>query len=136
MPKYTGKDMSIKFGTTNISAQGRSLEVGQTADEIETTGYGDSEKTYIAGKTERQVTLEVMDDSTSTTVRTALTPGSASSLTWFPIGTVSGNPKFSFATATVIENNLSYPYDDVVLMSVTIRGSSPLVESTASASGT
>lgn len=131
MAKYTGKDMVVKFGTLSVAGQGRNLEVSQSADEIDVTSYGSTAKEFITGLIERSGTLEILDDSTSSTIRTAFTPGSANSMTWFPIGTTSGNPKFSVGTAVITEANLSYPYDDAVLISVSLRLSGAVVEGTA-----
>lgn len=131
MAKYTGAAMVIKFGTLNVSGQGRNLEITQTADEVDVTTYGSVDKEFILAKTEREGTLEVLDDAASSTVRKALGVGSSSSLTWFPIGTTAGNPQFSCATVLVREQGLSYPYDDAVTASVTLRLSGPVVEGTA-----
>lgn len=129
--KYTGKDMVIKFGATNISGQGRSLDIQQTADEIDVTAYGSVEKEFIVGKMERSASLEVLDDAASSAIRTALTPGSINSMTWFPQGTNAGSPKFTAATAVILENSISYPYDDAVVMSVNVRLSGGVVEGVA-----
>lgn len=131
MPKYTGKDMVIKFGTVDVSGQGRTLDVSQTADEIDVTTYGSTDKEFIVGKVERSATMEVLDDSTSSTIRLALKPGTQNSMAWFPIGTASGNPKFTVGTAVVLENSISYPYDDAVTMSVNVRLSGAVTEGTA-----
>lgn len=131
MAKYSGKDMYIKFGTVSVAGQGRNLEVSQQAEEIDVTAYGSTDKEFIAGLVERTASLEVLDDDTSTLIRTALHPGSASSLTWYPLGTANGKPKFSVGTAVVLEQNLQYPYDDAVLMNCSIRLSGAVTESTA-----
>lgn len=131
MAKYTGKDMVVKFGTLSVAGQGRNLEVSQSADEIDVTSYGSTAKEFITGLIERSGTLEILDDQASSAIRTAFTPGSANSLTWFPIGTTSGNPKFSVGTAVITEANLSYPYDDAVLISVSMRLSGAVTEGTA-----
>jgi hypothetical protein len=57
--------------------------------------------------------------------------GSVGSLSWFPIGTTSGNPLLQCATVLVREQNLAYPYDDAVTASVTMRLSGAVVEGTA-----
>jgi predicted secreted protein len=129
--KYTGANMVVKFGTLNVSGQGRNLEINQSADEIDVTSYGSSDKEFILGKTERDGTLEILDDAASSVVRKALAVGSIGSLTWFPIGTTSGNPQLACATVLIREQNLSYPYDDAVTASVTLRLSGPVVEGTA-----
>lgn len=131
MAKYTGKDMVVKFGTFNVAGQGRNLEVSQSGDEIDVTTYGSTDKEFITGFVDRTATLEVLDDSTVSALRVAMKPGSTGSLTWFPIGTASGNPKLSAATAVVTGQDLQYPYDDAVLMNVTMRISGTVTEGTA-----
>lgn len=121
MAKYTGKDMVVKFGTVSVAGQGRSLEISQAADEVDVTTYGSTDKEFIAGLVDRTATLEILDDSSSTVVKTAFSPGSANSLTWYPQGTASGKPMFSVGTAVVTGADESYPYDDAVMISVTMR---------------
>jgi predicted secreted protein len=129
--KYTGKAMRIFFGTLDISGQGRNLEISQQADDIDVTSYGSTDKEFITGFTDRSGTLEVLDDDSATAVRTALTPGSANSLTWYPQGTTSGKPKRSVGTAIITEANEQYPYDDAVLLNVTMRINGKPTEGTA-----
>ena len=136
MTKYTGKDMVLKFGTLSVAGQGRNFEVNQSADEVEVTTYGSTDKEYVAGLTDRSATLEVLDgNDASNPIRAKFRPGSSDSLTWFPIGTASGNPKFAVGTAVVTEANVSYPYDDAVLIQCTMRLSGAVTESTANGSG-
>lgn len=123
--------MVVKFGTVIVSGQGRNLEINQSADEIDVTTYGSTDKEFILGKIERDGSLAILDDSATTTVRKALGVGSVGSLTWFPIGSTAGNPMFSNATALVREQNLSYPYDDAVTADVTLRLSGAVVEGVA-----
>lgn len=123
--------MVVKFGTLTVAGQGRQLEVSQSADEVDVTSYGSTDKEFIAGLVDRTANLEVLDDATNATIRTAFKTGTSNSLTWFPIGTTSGNPKFSVGTAVVTEQNLSYPYDDAVLFEVTMRLSGTVTEATA-----
>ena len=130
-PKYTGKDMVVKFGTLSVAGQGRNLDVSQSADEVDVTTYGSTAKEFITGLIERSASLEILDDSTNATIRSAFTPGSSNSLTWFPIGTASGNPKFSVGTAVITQADLSYPYDDAVLVSCEMRLSGAVTEGTA-----
>lgn len=127
MAKYTGKDMVVRFGTLSVAGQGRNLEVSQTGDDIDVTTYGSTDKEFITGLVERTATLEILDDSGSSTIRNKFKVGSADSLTWFPVGTPS--PQFSVGTAVVTEANVSYPYDDAVVISVTMRLSGAVTES-------
>lgn len=122
--------MRIYFGTVDVSGQGRSFEVSQSADEVDATTYGSTDKEYIVGLVERDSSLEILDDDTSSTIRNALKPGMTGELKWFPQGSVAGKPSFTVGTALVREQNMSYPYDDVVLLSTSIRLSGAVVEST------
>lgn len=131
MAKYTGDLLVITFGTVDVSAQGRTFEVNQTAAEIDVTTYASTDKEFLTGMTERQATMEVLDDSSASTVRNALKPGQSGSLIWYPLGTAAGKPKLSVGTANVLEQNLSYPYDDAVLMNCTLRLSGAVTEGTA-----
>lgn len=131
MAKYTGKDMAVRFGTLSVAGQGRNLEISQSADEVDVTSYGSTAKEFIAGLIERSGSLEILDDSASNAIRTAFTPGSSNSLAWFPLGITSGNPKLSCATAVVTGADISYPYDDAVLVSVSLRLSGAVVEGTS-----
>ena len=129
--KYTGQDMYITFAGTNISGQGRNLEISQSADEIDVTTYGSTDKEYIVGMLDRDASIEILDDDTSNTIRVKMTPGSSGTLIWYPLGTVAGKPKFTVGTAVVTEANISYPYDDAVLLSCSMRLSGAVTEGTA-----
>lgn len=131
MAKYTGENMAIWFAGIDISGQARNLEVKQSADEVDVTTYGSVDKEYIVGMIERDATLEVLDDNTASTVRTATRAGSSGTLIWFPKGSTAGYPKFTVGTAVIKEQSLSYPYDDAVSMSVSMRLSGAVTEGTA-----
>lgn len=122
--------MQIFFGTIDISGQGRSFEVSQSVDEIDVTTYGSDDKEFIVGMVERDSSLEVLDDAEAASIRNALKPGNQGTLSWFPQGSVSGKPQFVVGTALVREQNMSYPYDDAVLLSTSIRLSGAVVEGT------
>jgi predicted secreted protein len=131
VPKYTGKDMAVRFGTFSVAGAGRQLEVSQSADEIDVTTYGSTDKEFLAGFIDRSATLDILDDSTNASIRNAFKTGTSNSLSWFPIGVGTGNPKFAVGSAVVTEANFSYPYDDAVVISVTMRLSGAVTESTS-----
>jgi predicted secreted protein len=129
--KYTGKDMAVRFGTFSVAGQGRQLEVSQSADEVDVTTYGSTDKEFLAGLIDRTATLDILDDSTNANIRNAFKTGTSNSLAWFPLGIGTGLPKFSVGTAVVTEANLSYPYDDAVVVSVSMRLSGAVTEGTS-----
>lgn len=131
MAKYTGKDMAVRFGTFSVAGQGRQLEVSQSADEVDVTTYGSTDKEFLAGLIDRTATLDILDDSTNAAIRNAFKTGTSNSLAWFPLGVGTGLPKFSVGTAVVTEANLSYPYDDAVVVSVSMRLSGTVTEGTS-----
>jgi predicted secreted protein len=122
--------MYASFGGVSVAGYGRSLEVNQQAADIDVTTYGDANQEFIAGVVGRSATLQILDDNASSTVRTKFSPGSSGTLIWAPIGTTTGNPKFTVGTAVVTEANVSYPYDDAVVISVTMRLSGAVTEGT------
>ena len=129
MAKYSGVDMFASFGGTSVAGQGRSMEVSQSANDIDVSTYGSRNQEFIAGPVGRSATMEILDDNASSTVRAKFVPGSSGTLIWAPVGTVTGSPKFTVGTAVVTEANFSYPYDDAVVISVTMRLSGAVVES-------
>lgn len=132
MTKYTGENMVIKFGTADISGNGRTLDVDETADEVDVTTYGSTDKEFLAGMVDRTATMEILDEKeANATIRTVVKVGTQNSLTWFPNGTASGNQKHSAGTAVVLSRSFSYPYDDAVLMSCNLRISGAVIEGTA-----
>jgi len=129
--KYTGDLMVIKFGTLDLTGQSRALTVDEQSAEIDVTTYGSVDKEFIAGMPDRTSTLDILDDDTSSLARVQLVIGSKSSLVWFPLGTVSGKPMLTAATAAVTRRSKTYPYDDAVQFSVNFRLSGGITEGTA-----
>ena len=128
--KYSGKDMYATFGGVSVAGFGRSLEVNQQANDIDVSTYGTQDQEFIAGPVGRSATLQVLDDADASTVRQKFGPGSTGTLIWAPQGTGSGKPKFTVGTAVVTEANISYPYDDAVVIDVTLRLSGNVTEGT------
>lgn len=122
--------MYVSFLGTSVAGQGRQLEVNQQANDIDVTTYGSSDQEFIAGLIGRTATLSVLDDSGSATIRNKFTPGSTGTLIWAPLGTGSGKPRHTNGTAVVTEANISYPYDDAVVIAVTMRLSGAVAEDT------
>lgn len=130
MAKYSGVDMYASFGGVSVAGFGRSLEISQSASDIDVTTYGSQDQEFIAGIVGRSATLQILDDSASATVRNKFGPGSSGTLIWAPQGSASGKPKHTVATAVVTEANVSYPYDDAVVIEVTLRISGSVTETT------
>jgi hypothetical protein len=57
MGKFIGKNLRVKVGTAELTADIASVEVTETVDEIETTAFGQAARSRIAGLKDASVTL-------------------------------------------------------------------------------
>lgn len=57
MGKFIGKNLRVKVGSTELTADIASVEVTETVDEIETTAFGQNARSRIAGLKDASVTL-------------------------------------------------------------------------------
>lgn len=57
MGKFIGKNLRVKVGTVDLTADVASVEVTETVDEIETTAFGQAARSRIAGLKDASVTI-------------------------------------------------------------------------------
>lgn len=72
MPKFIGKNLRVKVGATELTTNIASVEVTETVDEIETTAFGQSARSRIAGLKDASVTLSFHQDFDSSSVNATL----------------------------------------------------------------
>ena len=114
MSRFTGKDLYVKFGSTVLTADHRTFDVDETADQIDATAGADTRKVYLAGLIDGKASMSLLGTSGGTTDWAAVTPQTSGTLEWGPEGTTGGKPKFTCGTALVLGRKTSYPYNDVV----------------------
>ena len=62
MAKFIGKNLRVKVGGTELTSNIASVEVTETVDEIETTAFGQSARSRIAGLKAASVTISFHQD--------------------------------------------------------------------------
>ena len=131
MGRYTGKDLSVRWGTVTLSGDYRTLTVSEETDMVEVSAGSDAVKTYVPTLMDGKAELEILD-TTGTTGQTqwaAVEPQTAGTLTWSPLGTVTGMPKY-FAPAIVTSREREFPYNDVVSIKISFQLNGPVTETT------
>lgn len=133
MAKYTGAALTAVFNLSAWAANYlKSAETNESAEVAESTGASDIDKTYEATVRDTDVTLELWDDATATTVWSKVEPATKSTLEIYPQGNSSGKPKLSCANAIVTSRRRGVVYNSVVPVTVTLKCSGGLTETTVS----
>ncbi len=143
MTKYQGNSLRIGISnstdladvssdtllTANIV---KSVEITNTADTYESTGAGDTAKTYLAGHLDANVKIDMWDVTISTDLR-GLWDGLAATdlVVVFPQGITTGLPVIYFS-GVVTSKTLGVAHDGVVPFTVAIQTLGGVTESTAS----
>ena len=72
MAKFVGKNLRVKVGSTELTTNIASVEVTETVDEIETTAFGQSARSRIAGLKDASVTISLHQDYDASSVNATL----------------------------------------------------------------
>lgn len=123
MAKFVTTDYSITLGTTDFSSSIAAVTLEVSADEQETTAFGNSFRTRIAGLKDASLTLEWHQDFGADSVDATLWPllGSEVSFEILPQGgTVSAtNPSYSGTALVVQYSPLDSSVGDLATLSTT-----------------
>jgi|GEM_PF-5976348 len=135
MARYTGRNMFIEWtpnGGSPIRLDGdyRTVTLSEEIDSIDATAGADTFKRFIPGLQEVTVDLEMLDnDANAAAFYEAIKPGDVGTLVLGPQGNGTGKIKFTIP-AMVESREREYPYDDVVTLKVTFKGTGPVVTET------
>lgn len=130
MAKYTGNSMELTYAGTTITANLlRSVTINESGEVFESTGAGDTNKTYLTGKIDGTVQIEAWDDSTTSTIFDVFAPNTSDTLDFYPQGNSSGKPKRSM-TAIVTARNRGVEHNGVVPVSISLQISGAITDST------
>jgi len=90
-------NVAVTFGTTDISSYVTSVTLGSTYDVVETTAFGNTARTRVAGLADNSVALEFNQDYAASALESVIYPtlGTAVSITVRPVAGVS--PAYSFS---------------------------------------
>ena len=118
MARYTGSALFLKFNTTDLDTDFRTLDVSENITIVDASAGADLYKAKLTGQKDWTVTATLLDTAAGTVLWDALAPGTAGSLEWAPEGTANDKPRF-YGTVYVSERSRSVPYEDVVELNVT-----------------
>jgi hypothetical protein len=97
MARIVLTNVAVTFGTTDISSYVTSVTLGSTYDVVETTAFGNTARTRVAGLADNSVALEFNQDYAASALESVIYPtlGTAVSITVRPVAGVS--PAYSFS---------------------------------------
>ena len=137
MAKFYAQDYKITVGTTNLSSSINSVTLDITADEIETTAFGQTYRTRIGGLRDASVSLDFMQDFAAGSVDALLFPlmGSTVAVKIAPTsGTVSAtNPQYEFTALCTQYQPYAGATGDLATLSVTWPVSGEVTRATVAA---
>jgi len=121
MSRYAGSALYVQWidtsGTTVLSGDYRTLDVPESADEIDATAGADVFKTTLAGAVGHPWTLEILAQESGTVLFESMAPRASGTLRWYPEGTAVGKQE-KYATGVILGRNEAYAYGDVVTLRI------------------
>ena len=124
--EQTGKSAYIKYGSTVLSTDFRTLSTSEENGLVDATAGADTYKVWLATHIDGGASLNLVDTGGSA-IWQALLPGTSGTLEWGPEGTASTKPKFT-VTAVVTSRKRDIPYADVVVISADVKFSGAITE--------
>jgi hypothetical protein len=101
MPRIVLTNAYVLFGSTDLSDHISSISLSSTFDIVETTAFGQTSKTRVAGLADNSVTLEFHQDYATSSVEQTIYPtlGTAVTIAVKPVNATTTvlNPQYSFS---------------------------------------
>jgi hypothetical protein len=101
MARIVLTNASVVFGSTDLSTYISSITLNSTFDIVETTAFGNTAKTRVAGLADNSVTFEFHQDYATSAVEQTIYPllGTAVSVVAKPVAgtTTTVNPQYAFS---------------------------------------
>jgi len=129
MSKYTGKDLHLKWNSTELQGEFKTLTVSEETDFADVTAGNDEARDYLATIKDGKAEAEIFDQAGNTLLWNAIEPGTSGTLEWGPEGNATGKPKYS-ALAIVKSREREIPFDDGVVITIQWQFTGPVTEST------
>lgn len=100
MPRIVLTNASVTFASTDISSYVSSITLSTSLDIIDTTSFGNSSRTRVAGLADNQVTIEFFQDFASGALESIVYPtiGTSVAMVVKPVAgtTTATNPQYGF----------------------------------------
>lgn len=119
MARIVLTNVAVTFGTTDISSYVTSVTLGSTYDVVETTAFGNTARTRVAGLADNSVSLEFNQDYAAGALESVIYPtlGTAVSVTVRPVA--GSSPAYSFSALVSEWTPLSGAVGELATASVT-----------------
>ena len=123
MARLVLTNASVVFGSTDLSTYISSITLNSTFDIVETTAFGNTAKTRVAGLADNSVTFEFHQDYATSAVEQTIYPllGTAVSVVAKPVAgtTTTVNPQYTFSTLVAEWTPLNGSVGELATASVT-----------------
>lgn len=123
MARLVLTNASVVFGSTDLSSYISSITLNSTFDIVETTAFGNTAKTRVAGLADNSVTFEFHQDYATSAVEQTIYPllGTAVSVVAKPVAgtTTTVNPQYAFSAVVSEWTPLNGSVGELATASVT-----------------
>ena len=100
MPRIVLTNASVTFASTDVSSYVSSVTLSTSLDVVDTTSFGNTSRTRVAGLADNQVTIEFFQDFGSGLLESIVYPtiGTSAAMVIKPVAgtTTATNPSYSF----------------------------------------
>jgi len=100
MPRIVLTNASVTFASTDVSSYVSSITLSTSLDVVDTTSFGNTSRTRVAGLADNQVTIEFFQDFGSGLLESIVYPtiGTSAAMVIKPVAgtTTATNPSYSF----------------------------------------
>jgi hypothetical protein len=135
MARLVLTNVTVTFGATDISSYVTSVTLGSTYDVVETTAFGNTARTRVAGLADNSVSFEFNQDYAASALESVIYPtlGTAVSITVKPVAgaVTSANPAYSFSALVSEWTPLNGAVGELATASVTWPISGVITKTTA-----
>lgn len=135
MARIVLTNASVVFGSTDLSDHIASITLNSTYDIVETTAFGNTAKTRVAGLADNSVTFEFHQDYATSSVEQTIYPllGTAVSVVAKPVAgtTTTVNPQYTFSALVSEWTPLNGSVGELATASVTWPISGAITKATA-----
>jgi hypothetical protein len=135
MARLVLTNASVVFGSTDLSDHIASVTLNSTFDIVETTAFGNTAKTRVAGLADNSVTLEFHQDYATSSVEQTIYPllGTAVSVVAKPVAgtTTTINPQYTFSALVSEWTPLNGSVGELATASVTWPISGAITKATS-----
>ena len=135
MARLVLTNASVVFGSTDLSSYISSITLNSTFDIVETTAFGNTAKTRVAGLADNSVTFEFHQDYATSAVEQTIYPllGTAVSVVAKPVAgtTTTVTPQYTFSTLVSEWTPLNGSVGELATASVTWPISGAITKATS-----